>query len=158
MKIKLLTDASCLFPKELMEKENIGFFESILIIDGKDHRELTELNFEDFVNSLHDLEPYPSSSQATPGDALDILKKTIDDGYEEALYLGITPKISSQMNVVRLASKTVKKQLKLHIYPTELSVGSQGAMVRCNGFQCCEAPEERKIRRRNHGIFGYNKT
>ena len=129
MKIKLLTDASCLLPLDMMKKENIGFFESILIIDEKDHRELTELNFEDFVNSLHDLDPYPTSSQATPEDVLNVLKQTIAEGYDEALYLGITPKISSQLNVVRLAAKTVKKQLKVHIYPTELSVGSQGAMV-----------------------------
>jgi len=60
---------------------------------------------------------------------LNVLKQTIAEGYDEALYLGITPKISSQLNVVRLAAKTVKKQLKVHIYPTELTVGSQGVMV-----------------------------
>ena len=129
MKIKLVTDASALMPLEMMEKENIGYYESLLLMDDKEFRELTELDYEKFVNSLHELDPYPTTSQVKPEDALSVFKQAVEDGYDEVLYLGLTPKVSSQMNVVRLAAKTMKRAIKIHLYPTETTTGSQGAMT-----------------------------
>ena len=129
MKIKLVTDASALLPIEFMKKENIGFLESLIIIDEKEYRELTELDFEEFVNNLHEQDPHPTTSQVKPEDALNVFKQAIEEGFDEVLYLGLTPKISSQLNVARLASKTVQKKIKVHLYQTDLTVGSQGAMV-----------------------------
>ncbi len=129
MKIKLVTDASSLLPLKLMEEENIGVFESILLIDGKEYRELTELNREEFILSLHDADPYPTSSQVSAQDVLDVYNKAIEDGFDEILYLSLTPKISSHMNVARLAAKRVQDKIKVTIYQTDYSCASQGAMV-----------------------------
>ncbi len=129
MKIKLVTDASSAVPLDFMQKEDIGFLESVLIIEGKDYRELTELDFEDVFSNVHKLDPYPTTSQVMPEDAVNVFQKAVDDGYDEILYLGLTPKVSSQMNVARLAAKTFKKNIKIHIYPTETTCGSQGAMT-----------------------------
>ncbi|NPD90359.1 MAG: DegV family protein [Asgard group archaeon] len=129
MKTKLMTDASCLLPHEIMKKENIGVLESLLLIDDKEYRELTELNREDFINSLPTKDPYPTTSQAGAQDAMDIYEKAIEEGYDEILYLGVTSSLSSQMNVARLAAKRFKDKIKITIYPTELACGSQGALV-----------------------------
>lgn len=129
MKLKLVTDASALLPLDFMTKEEIGFLESLLIIDGKDYCELTDLKFVDFVKGLHNFDPYPTSSQVKPEDAVKVFQQAIDDGYDELLYLGLTPKVSSQMNVARLAAKTFKDKIKIHIYPTETTCGSQGALT-----------------------------
>ncbi|MCG3255413.1 MAG: DegV family EDD domain-containing protein, partial [Candidatus Heimdallarchaeota archaeon] len=67
--------------------------------------------------------------QVKPEDALSVFKQAVEDGYDEVLYLGLTPKVSSQMNVVRLAAKTMKRAIKIHLYPTETTTGSQGAMT-----------------------------
>ncbi|MHA1259633.1 MAG: DegV family protein, partial [Candidatus Heimdallarchaeaceae archaeon] len=53
----------------------------------------------------------------------------IKDGYDEILYLGLTPLISSQMNVARLAAKRMKGKINITLYETDLTCGSQGAMV-----------------------------
>ena len=129
MKIKLITDGSSALPLELMRKENIGFLESIVIINDKPYRELTELDLEDFMNKLYDFDPYPTTTQVTQEDALNEFKKAINEGYDEILYLGLTPKVSSQMNIARLAAKLVKNDIKIHLYQTDLNCGSQGAMV-----------------------------
>jgi len=129
MTIKLVTDASSLLPLKLMKEENIGFFESVLLIEGKEYRELTELNRTEFIESLHDRDPYPTSSQVLPQDAIEVFNQAVNEGYDEVLYLGLTPVISNQMNVVRLASKRFEKKIKITHYPTELAVGPQGAMV-----------------------------
>jgi DegV family protein with EDD domain len=129
MKTKLMTDASCLMPHEIMKKENIGILESLLLIEDKEYRELTEINREEFINSLPTIEPYPTTSQASTQDALDAYQKAIDEGYDEVLYLGVTPILSSQMNIARLAAKRFKDKIKITVYPTELACGSQGALV-----------------------------
>ena len=69
MKIKLITDGSATVPLELMRKENIGFLESMVVIYEKFYRELTEMDFEDFVGKLYDYDPYPTTTQVTPEDA-----------------------------------------------------------------------------------------
>ena len=112
MKIKLVTDASCLIPKEIYEKEDIGIFESIIMYEEKEYRELTELDRKEFLNKLHKLSPYPTTTQVSSQDVVDVLTKAVEDGYDDVLYLGLSPNLSSQMNVVRLASKRVKN-LKL---------------------------------------------
>lgn len=129
MKIKLVTDASCLLPQEIMEEENIGIFESILLIEGKEYRELTELDRKKFILSLHNADPYPTSSQVSAQDVIDVYNKAIEDGFDEILYLSLTPNISSHMNVARLAAKKVKDKIKVTIYQTDYTCGSQGAMV-----------------------------
>lgn len=129
MKIKLLTDASALLPLKFMKEENIGFFESVLLIEGEEYRELTGLDRTEFIESLHDRDPYPTSSQVLPEDAIEVFNQAVNEGYDEVLYLGLTPVMSSQMNVVRLAAKRFEKKIKITHYPTELAVGPQGAMV-----------------------------
>ena len=100
-----------------------------MVIEGKEYRELTELDRTEFIESLHDKYPYPTSSQVLPQDAVEVFNQAVAEGYEEVLYLGLTPVISSQMNVVRLAAKRFEKKIKITHYPTELAVGPQGAMV-----------------------------
>ncbi|MCG3227734.1 MAG: DegV family EDD domain-containing protein [Candidatus Heimdallarchaeota archaeon] len=129
MKTKLMTDASCLLPLEIMKKENIAVLESLLLIGDKEYRELTEINREEFINSLPTIEPYPTTSQAGAQDALDLYQKAVDEGYDEILYLGVTPSLSSQMNIARLAAKRFKDKIKITVYSTELACGSQGALV-----------------------------
>jgi DegV family protein with EDD domain len=129
MKIKLVTDASSLLPKKFMDDEKIAYFESIILINEEPKRELTEINREEFINSLSTLDPYPTSSQMSTQDAIDVYEQAIKDGYNEILYLGLTPLISSHMNIARLAAKRVKGKIKITHYPTDLTCGSQGAMV-----------------------------
>ena len=129
MKIKLITDASALLPKKFMEDEKIAYFESVLVIDGESIREITELKREEFINSLSTADPYPTTSQMMAPDAVKVYEQAIKDGYDEILYIGLTPLISSQMNVARLAAKQVKGKIKITHYDTDLTCGSQGAMA-----------------------------
>ncbi|MCG3220485.1 MAG: DegV family EDD domain-containing protein, partial [Candidatus Heimdallarchaeota archaeon] len=129
MKIKLITDASCLIPRETYEKEDIGIFESIVMYEGKEFKELTELNREEFLNRLLTFDPYPTSTQVLGKDVLEVYNKAIEDGYDEILYLGLAATVSSQMNVARIIVRQVKDKIKITIYPTNLVAGSQGSMV-----------------------------
>ncbi|MHA2308915.1 MAG: DegV family protein, partial [Candidatus Heimdallarchaeaceae archaeon] len=115
--------------KAIYEKEKIGIFESVIMYEGKEFRELTELNRTEFLNGLRTFDPYPTSTQVSGKDVLEVYEKAIKDGYDEIFYLGLAATMSSQMNVARVTAKRIKDKIKLTIYPTDLVSGSQGSMA-----------------------------
>lgn len=129
MSVKLFTDASSFFPIDLAKKENVVLLESIVIIDEKPYREISELNREDFINSLESIDPYPTSTQVPASDVLKELNKAIEEGYEEILYLVVSTNLSNAMNSMNIASKKVKDKIKVTIYQTDYTCTAQGAMV-----------------------------
>lgn len=129
MKVKLVTDStSCLTVKYLKE-ENIDCLESVILMDDKEYRDLSDLNREKFTESLQFLDPYPTTSIASPQNALDIYEKAIEDGYDEVLYIGLSPNVSSQFNVAKIAAQRVKDKIKITLYQSGLMGPSEGALV-----------------------------
>lgn len=129
MKVKLVTDSTSCLTKEFLEKENIAYLESVLMIDDVGHKELTEIDRNNFLPSLKYLDPYPTTSLASPQDALDIFEQAIEEGYEDILYVGISPNISNQFNSAKIAAKKMKDKANIHLYQSGLMGSSQGIMV-----------------------------
>ncbi len=128
-RVKLFTDASSFFPIDLAKKENVVLLESLLMIDGKHYREISDLNRVDFINSLESLDPYPTSTQVPASDVLKELNKAIEEGYDEILYLVVSTNLSNAMNSMNIASKKVKDKIKVTIYQTDYTCTAQGAMT-----------------------------
>lgn len=129
MKVKLVTDSTSCLTKEFLDKENIAILESVLMIDEVGHKELTEIDRNNFLPSLKHLDPYPTTSLASPQDALDIFEQAIEEGYEDILYVGISPNISNQFNSAKIAAKKMKDKANIHLYQSGLMGSSQGMMV-----------------------------
>ncbi|MCK5141902.1 MAG: DegV family protein, partial [Candidatus Heimdallarchaeota archaeon] len=49
MTIKLIGDSTTSMPKKFMEKKGIGYLESKIVIEGKDYKDLTDINRLDFI-------------------------------------------------------------------------------------------------------------
>lgn len=129
MKVKIVTDSHACLPMEFMKKENIGYLESLMIIEEKDYKELSDINRDDFIKQIPIYDPYPKTSIGSPQHALDIFEQVIKDGYEEIFYIGVSPTISNQYNSAKLAAKKVDKKIKVTLYECGLSTASQGALV-----------------------------
>lgn len=129
MEVKLVTDSTSCLTKEFLDKENISILESVLMLDEVGHKELTEIDRKNFLLSLKYLDPYPTTSLASPQDALDIFEQAIEEGYEDILYIGISPNISNQYNSAKIAAKKIKDKANIHLYQTGLMGSSQGMMV-----------------------------
>ncbi|MHA1687410.1 MAG: DegV family protein [Candidatus Heimdallarchaeaceae archaeon] len=129
MKIKIITDSTTCLPKEFVENENIGLLESKIMLDGREYKELTNLKREEFIESLQLLEPYPTTSLASPQDALNLFEQAIKDGYDEIFYIGLSPNVSNQFNSAKVAAKRAKNKIKVTLYQSGLMGPSQGVMV-----------------------------
>ena len=129
MSVKIVTDSHACLPMDFMEKENISYLESLMIIEEQDYKELTEIDRDEFIGKISSFDPYPKTSIASPQDALNIFEQAIKDGYEEIFYIGVSPTVSNQYNSAKVAAKKVDKKIKVTLYECGLSSSSQGALV-----------------------------
>jgi DegV family protein with EDD domain len=121
MKIKLLTDSVSSIPKEVLNELNIEVLEIQISHGNEFKREITEMDSFDFTERFHEINPVPTTSLASPNDALDILHKVIEEGYEKLFYPFLTTKTSNQVNSMRVASKRVKEKIDVIFYDTQLA-------------------------------------
>ncbi|MHA1202383.1 MAG: DegV family protein [Candidatus Heimdallarchaeaceae archaeon] len=129
MKTKIMVDSVSFMPKEYMDKNNIACLEVYVNYNDSQKKELSEVDLHDFIEEFPTLDPFPKTSMATPDDAIKIFEQAHKDGYDQILYLFLTPEISGQANVAKIASRKVKDKIKVHFYPTDLVGASQGALV-----------------------------
>ncbi|MCE7741127.1 MAG: DegV family EDD domain-containing protein [Candidatus Heimdallarchaeota archaeon] len=128
MKIKITTDVTTCIPKEIADKNDIGFVEFYISINEKPTKELSEINREKFLNEVKFMIPYPTSSFPSPQDYLDAFQKAEDDGYDEILHIGLGLNISGALNSANAAAKRIKKT-KVTVYDSGIMGPSQGTMV-----------------------------
>ncbi|MHA1259436.1 MAG: DegV family protein [Candidatus Heimdallarchaeaceae archaeon] len=129
MKIKVMTDSTSSIPLELAKKKNIAVLEITVEVDGGHKKELTEINRDEFTERFPTLEPVPTTSYASPNDALEKLNKAIEEGYEKIFYPYMTTQISNQVNSVKIASRMVKDKIEVNFYPTQYAGASQAPFV-----------------------------
>ena len=129
MTIKIVTDSTSSFPKDLADKENVGILESKVFLDDQDLKEITEINRKDLANSLPKLEPHPKTTMASPQEAFELFNQAAEEGFDEILYIGVSPTISNQYNSAKVAATKVKDKIKVTLYECGLSTTSQGALV-----------------------------
>jgi len=120
-----MTDSTSSIPLELAKKKNIAVLEITVEVDGGHKKELTEINRDEFTERFPTLEPVPTTSYASPNDALEKLNKAIEEGYEKIFYPYMTTQISNQVNSVKIASRMVKDKIEVNFYPTQYAGASQ---------------------------------
>ena len=129
MKVALLVDSTSSIPQEYLTKNNIYLIEINVAVSEEMCKERSEIDIKDFMAKLPTMEPYPTTSFASPHDALEVLDKIVIDGYKEVIYPFMTPQISNQISSVKLAEKKIKEKLKIHYYPTQLAGPSQAPFI-----------------------------
>ena len=121
MKIKLLTDSTTAIPIEIMKKHDIEVLEIQIVHSDEMKKELSEMDSNEFTENFQDIEPVPTTSLASPADALEIMNKAIEEEYDIIFYPFITQKTSNQVNAVRVATKKVKTKIQVELYPSQLA-------------------------------------
>lgn len=125
MKVKLMTDSTSQIPAEYAEEKNIVLIEPTIDIKGDYKKELSEVDYKQFVSQMKHMNPVPKTSVANPQDILDIFNKAIEEGYTDILYLYVTPELTNQIAPVKLAYKKVKDKIKDQFYSTGHAATSQ---------------------------------
>ena len=122
-KIKLISDSTCDMPKELLEKLNISVVPLSIVLGEQPYKDGIEIVPEDIFKYVEENDITPKTSAPSITDAIDVLKPAFDEGYD-VLYMGISSKMSTTLNVIRLAAAELDCEDRLYaIDAKNLSTG-----------------------------------
>lgn len=105
-KIKLLTDSTSDIPKQLLEKMDIDVFPLNISIDNKEYKDGIDINSHklfELVESLNN-KAHPKTSATSAFLIEEYIKKYLEQGYDEVLYMGIGKCLSATFQNFNIAS------------------------------------------------------
>lgn len=122
-KIKLISDSTCDMPKELLEKYNIGIVPLSIVLGEQPYKDGIEIVPEDIFKYVDENGITPKTSAPSITDAVEVLKPAFEEGCD-VIYMGISSKMSTTLNVIRLAAAELDCEDKLYaIDARNLSTG-----------------------------------
>lgn len=111
-KIKLISDSTCDMPKELLEQYGVSIIPLSIVLGEKPYKDGIEIVPEDIFKWVDETGITPKTSAPSIIDAVDVLKPYFDEGYE-VIYMGISSKMSTTLNVIRLAAAELDAEDRL---------------------------------------------
>jgi DegV family protein with EDD domain len=124
MAIKIVTDSTCDLPESVIAKYDITVIPMYINIGGRSLRDGLEISREEFYRQLPGHDPPPTT--ATPGQDVFIhsYQQLADRGATEILSLHISNRLSSLVNIARLAAQEVESVPVTVIDAQQLSLGT----------------------------------
>jgi DegV family protein with EDD domain len=127
-KIAIVTDSTSDLPEELIKKYNINvipltvhFGHEEFLDNGKD------LTLEDFYIKLKESDVFPTTSQPSPGDFIELYSRLLKD-HDSIISIHISNKLSATMNSATLAKKKLTGK-DITIIDTLAAHAPQGLIV-----------------------------
>ena len=106
MTVHLVTDSNSQLPDDLAASYDITVVPIVVLMDGVERREGTELNADDFYRELATTSEV-STSQPSPGEFVAAYAQAIADGANEIVSIHVGSELSGTLNSERLASEAV---------------------------------------------------
>ncbi|WP_243343420.1 DegV family protein [Anaerococcus sp. AGMB09787] len=101
-KIAVIVDSGGDVSLELAEKYGIYFLPLYVNIDGEFKKDRIEITPQEFYTSIENGSKLEGTSLPTPADVISLLEKVRDDGYNKAIVVCITSKVSGTYNLCKM--------------------------------------------------------
>ncbi|MBQ3061861.1 MAG: DegV family protein [Lachnospiraceae bacterium] len=122
-KVKLISDSTCDMPKELLKQYGVSIIPLSIVLGEKPYKDGIEVVPEDIFEWVDENGITPKTSAPSIVDAVEVLKPYFDEGYE-VIYMGISSKMSTTLNVIKIAAAELDAEDRLHaIDAKNLSTG-----------------------------------
>jgi len=108
-KVALVTDSTAYIPDELMKEYDIEIIPLQVIWNGQVYRDNVDITPNEFYSRLQSAKTMPSTSQATPGDFIELYKSLIAKGFD-ILSVHISSKLSGTMDSAIQAKNALPDQ------------------------------------------------
>lgn len=113
MKIAVVTDSTCYLSEEEIAANNIHVVPIPFILNGKTYREGVNITTEEFYDQLKTASTFPSTSQPSIGEMMELYQKLADDGYDAAISIHLTKTISGFLNNITQLAEQMKDTIKI---------------------------------------------
>lgn len=113
-KIALITDSTCDIPPEMRQQYDLHVIPLYLIWGHEELKDEVEITADQFYERLPRDHHHPTTSQPTPADFVRKYEELAAAGYDEAVVITISDKLSGTMDSATQAKAEVA--LKVHLY------------------------------------------
>lgn len=117
-KIKIITDSTSYISKEYAKKENITIVPLNYVFGEETGKEGSPGEFYEFFEKLETTKLFPTTSQPSAGEFLDIFNRAFEEGYDEIIAILLSSKLSGTYNSAVLA-KNILENKKITIIDSQ---------------------------------------
>ncbi|MCZ2490950.1 DegV family protein [Dellaglioa carnosa] len=136
MKIAIVTDSTSYLSKEQIEKNNITITPIPVIIDNKIYNEGVDITTEEFYEKLKTSDSFPSTSQPSVGEMINLYDRLGSEGYDVVLSIHLTNTISGFVDNLKNIAPTIES--------TRVIPYDSGITVMLMGYLALEAAKMAK--------------
>ena len=129
MKIAVVTDSTCYLSKEEIAANNIHVVPIPFILNGKTYHEGVDITTEEFYDQLKTASTFPSTSQPSIGEMMELYQKLSDDGYDAVISIHLTKTISGFLNNITQLSEQMKDTIKIVPFDSGITVKLMGYLA-----------------------------
>ena len=99
------------------------------ILNGKTYREGVDITTEEFYDQLKTASTFPSTSQPSIGEMMELYQKLADDGYDAAISIHLTKTISGFLNNITQLAEQMKDTIKIVPFDSGITVKLMGYLA-----------------------------
>lgn len=129
MKIAVVTDSTAYLTPEEAAANHIHVVPIPFIIDGKTYREGVDLTTEEFYQKLKTSSSFPSTSQPSIGEMMELYQKLADEGYDAVISIHLTKSISGFLNNIGQIAEEMKDTIKIVPFDSHITVKLMGYLA-----------------------------
>ena len=129
MKIAVVTDSTCYLTKEEIAANNIHVVPIPFTLNGKTYKEGVDITSEEFYKQLKTASTFPSTSQPSIGEMMELYQGLADQGYDAVISIHLTKTISGFLNNITQLSEEMKDTIKIVPFDSGITVKSMGYLA-----------------------------
>ncbi len=128
MKIAIVTDSTAYLTAEEVTENNINVIPIPFILDGEVFQEGVSISNSEFYERLAQSKSFPSTSQPSAGETVELYEKLRDAGYDTVIAIHLASTISGYVeNVAALGDEI--EGMHVYAYDSKITVRLMGALV-----------------------------
>lgn len=129
MKIAVVTDSTCYLTKEEIAANNIHVVPIPFTLNGKTYKEGVDITSEEFYKQLKTASTFPSTSQPSIGEMMELYQGLADQGYDAVISIHLTKTISGFLNNITQLSEEMKDTIKIVPFDSGITVKLMGYLA-----------------------------
>lgn len=124
MSVKIISDSTCDLSKEIVEKYDIELLPLHIVLGEAEYKDGLEIGPDEIYEWSDANKTTPKTSAASIADAIELYEKNLKE-YDEIVIFSISGKMSTTVNVMRMAAEELEAEEKIFVIDSEnLSTGN----------------------------------
>lgn len=129
MKIAVVTDSTAYLSPEEVAANDIHVLPIPVTLDGQTYREGVDISTSDFYEKMANSSSFPSTSQTSIGQLIELYEGLADEGYEAVISIHLTRSISGYLDTVQQIADQLADRIKIVPFDSFATVKLMGYLA-----------------------------